>query len=64
VSEEIISNIRQAVVANHGLQVHDILLLRVGTIPKTSSGKIQRYACSKGFLEKTLTLIYNDPHSL
>jgi acyl-CoA synthetase (AMP-forming)/AMP-acid ligase II len=59
VYEEIISNIRQAVAANHGLQVHDILLLRVGTIPKTSSGKIQRYACRKGFVEKTLTLIYN-----
>jgi acyl-CoA synthetase (AMP-forming)/AMP-acid ligase II len=64
VYEEIISNIRQAVVANHGLQVHNILLLRIGTIPKTSSGKIQRYACRKGFIEKTLTLIYNDPRSL
>jgi acyl-CoA synthetase (AMP-forming)/AMP-acid ligase II len=55
---EIINNIRQAVVKNHGLQVHKILLLRVGTIPKTSSGKIQRFACRKGFLEDSLTLVY------
>ncbi|ACK71148.1 AMP-dependent synthetase and ligase [Gloeothece citriformis PCC 7424] len=56
--EAIIGNIQQAVVANHGLQVHQILLLRVGSIPKTSSGKIQRYACRQGFLEDTLTVIY------
>jgi acyl-CoA synthetase (AMP-forming)/AMP-acid ligase II len=56
---EIINDIRQAVVKNHGLQVHKILLLRIGTIPKTSSGKIQRFACRKGFLENSLTLVYN-----
>jgi acyl-CoA synthetase (AMP-forming)/AMP-acid ligase II len=59
VYDEIVSAIRQAVVADHGLQVHAILLLRVGTIPKTSSGKLQRYACRKGFIEKTLTTVYS-----
>jgi acyl-CoA synthetase (AMP-forming)/AMP-acid ligase II len=54
---EIVNDIRQAVVKNHGLQVHKVLLLRIGTIPKTSSGKIQRFACRKGFLENSLTLV-------
>ena len=59
--EEIINNIRQAVNRNHGLQVHEVWLLRFGSIPKTSSGKIQRYACKKSFLEGlggSLTVVY------
>jgi acyl-CoA synthetase (AMP-forming)/AMP-acid ligase II len=55
---EIVNNIRQAVVKNQGLQVHKVLLLRIGTIPKTSSGKIQRFACRKGFLENSLNLVH------
>lgn len=55
---EIINDIRQAVVKNHGLQVHKVLLLRVGTIPKTSSGKIQRFACRQGFLENSLNIVH------
>jgi acyl-CoA synthetase (AMP-forming)/AMP-acid ligase II len=58
--EDVINAIRQAIATNHGSQVHAVLLLRVGTIPKTSSGKIQRYACRQGFLESTLTVVY--PH--
>lgn len=59
VFEEIISNIRQNVARNHGLQVHQIVLIRFGTIPRTSSGKIQRYACQNAFLEGTLNIIYD-----
>jgi acyl-CoA synthetase (AMP-forming)/AMP-acid ligase II len=57
--EEVVNKIRQAVSRNHGLQVYAVCLIRFGTIPKTSSGKIQRYACRKGFLERTLNVIYN-----
>lgn len=56
--ETVVGNIRQSVTAHHGLQVHAVLLLRVGSIPKTSSGKIQRYACRKGFLDGSLTVVY------
>ena len=34
--------IRMAVVAEHELTIHDIVLIRTGTIPKTTSGKIRR----------------------
>lgn len=36
--------LRQAVAALHEVQVHDVLFLKPGAIPKTSSGKIQRRA--------------------
>ncbi|CCQ58245.1 fatty acyl-AMP ligase [Crocosphaera watsonii] len=55
--DEIITSIKKAVSTHHGLQVHHISLLRVGTIPKTSSGKIQRHACRQGFLDNTLTVV-------
>ncbi|WP_416336925.1 fatty acyl-AMP ligase [Crocosphaera sp. UHCC 0190] len=59
VFETIVRSIKQAIAKHHGLQVNRVLLLRVGTIPKTSSGKIQRYACRQGFLEETLNIIYD-----
>ncbi len=48
--EEVKKAIRQAVAENHDLRVHAVLLIQTGTIPKTSSGKIQRQACGASFL--------------
>ena len=42
--------IRQAVAENHDLRVHDVVLVRPMTIPKTSSGKLQRLACRASLL--------------
>ncbi len=56
--EAVVGHIRQAVTANHGLQVYVVVLLRVGSIPQTSSGKIQRYACRTGFLNGSLNVVY------
>ncbi|BAY66407.1 amino acid adenylation [Calothrix brevissima NIES-22] len=55
--DEVINSIRQAVVEEHELQVYGVLLLKTGTIPKTSSGKIQRYACRAGFLHDSLDIV-------
>lgn len=52
--EEIIRDVRQAVVQQHNLQIHQILLVKNGTIPLTSSGKIQRNLCQKMFLDNQL----------
>jgi acyl-CoA synthetase (AMP-forming)/AMP-acid ligase II len=57
--EQVVNSIRQEVTRNHGLQVHAVCLLRFGTIPKTSSGKIRRSACRQSFLERTLNLVYD-----
>ncbi len=55
--EAVTQAIRQAVIQHHGLQPHAVLLLRTNSIPKTSSGKIQRYACRNGFLEDSLRVV-------
>ncbi|MCX7594686.1 MAG: AMP-binding protein, partial [Fischerella sp.] len=56
-TEEVIATIRQAVVEEHELQVYALLLLKPGSIPKTSSGKIQRHACRTSFLAGNLESI-------
>ena len=46
--------IRLAVAAESGLRVSDVVLLRSGTIPKTSSGKVQRHLCRQQYLDREL----------
>jgi hypothetical protein len=46
--------VRDAVAREHNLALFDIVLLKPGTISKTSSGKIQRHACKAGFLAENL----------
>jgi acyl transferase domain-containing protein/acyl-CoA synthetase (AMP-forming)/AMP-acid ligase II/pimeloyl-ACP methyl ester carboxylesterase len=56
-TEEVTKAIRTAIAQNHELQTHAIVLLKTGSIPKTSSGKIQRHACKAGYLEGTLNVV-------
>ena len=53
-SEEVIATIRNAISEVHGLRVHRVELVRPGTIPKTTSGKIQRQASKRGMLAGAL----------
>jgi natural product biosynthesis luciferase-like monooxygenase protein len=53
----VIGAIRQAVVEQHELQPYTIVLIKPGSIPKTSSGKIQRYVCRNIFLESQLEIL-------
>jgi 8-amino-7-oxononanoate synthase len=46
----VLDAVRGAVLDEHGLALDVIVLVRCGTIPKTSSGKIQRHACRAAFL--------------
>src|SRR6185369_14726681 len=54
---EVIGAIRQAVAEEFELQVHAVALLKPGSLPKTSSGKIQRHACRAGFLKDELVAL-------
>jgi len=54
---EVASAMRQALSEVHELQIHAIVLVKPGRIPKTSSGKIQRYACRESFLNGSLDAI-------
>ena len=49
-SDRVIRLINQAVTAQHGLDIHTTVLVKSGTVPKTSSGKIQRRTCRQNFL--------------
>ncbi|HZF13817.1 MAG TPA: amino acid adenylation domain-containing protein, partial [Thermoanaerobaculia bacterium] len=42
--------VRRAIAFEHGVRVADVTLLRAGTIPKTSSGKIRRRECRARYL--------------
>ncbi|MBW4457030.1 MAG: AMP-binding protein [Nostoc indistinguendum CM1-VF10] len=54
---EVVGAIRQAVSEQHELQVYAVVLLKTASIPKTSSGKIQRHACRIGFLNRSLDVV-------
>ena len=47
---ELTQVIRREIAKNHDLKTYKILLLKPGSLPKTSSGKIQRHACRTDFL--------------
>jgi acyl-CoA synthetase (AMP-forming)/AMP-acid ligase II len=49
--------IRRAVAESHGVEVHAVRLLRPGSIPKTSSGKLRRLACRDAYLAGTLDVV-------
>ncbi len=57
--DAIAKNIIQAVGEEHELQVHTVLLLKTGSIPKTSSGKIRRRACRASFIAGDLNIIWD-----
>jgi acyl-CoA synthetase (AMP-forming)/AMP-acid ligase II len=58
--KQVIGDIYQALSSQHGLQVHEVVLIKTGTIPKTSSAKIQRYLCRAKFLEGKLARLGED----
>lgn len=58
--EEVAEAIQEAVVKNHAITAGRILLVRPGTVPKTSSGKLQRTHCRKMLLSGEIgSVIYS-----
>src|SRR5581483_7443168 len=53
------SSIRQAVADQHELQTYAVQLIKTSSLPKTSSGKVQRRASREGFLDGTLAAVYS-----
>ena len=56
--DEVAKAIRQAIWHALELEVYGVVLLKTGSIPKTSSGKIQRLSCQAGFLAGNLDVLY------
>ncbi|MBI4863290.1 MAG: fatty acyl-AMP ligase [Candidatus Riflebacteria bacterium] len=55
VASEIVPAVREGISARHGLQLHALVLIAHGTIPKTSSGKVQRRRCRDLFIHDGLS---------
>ena len=56
-AEEVIGAIRLAVGEQNMANVFAVALLKTGSIPKTTSGKIQRRTCQKMFLDGSLNTV-------
>ncbi|HLO87423.1 MAG TPA: condensation domain-containing protein [Nostocaceae cyanobacterium] len=57
--EEVVAAIRQAVSQEFAVQVYAVVLIKPGSLPKTSSGKVQRRTTKAQFLSGTLNVIYS-----
>ncbi|MGC1376181.1 MAG: HAD-IIIC family phosphatase [Anaerolineales bacterium] len=55
--DEVAQAVRQAVSETHELQTYAVVLLRPMSVPKTSSGKIQRHLCRARFLDGSLEVV-------
>ncbi|GHO97478.1 non-ribosomal peptide synthetase [Reticulibacter mediterranei] len=57
--KKLVKCIREGIAEEHGIHAYAVLILKPGRIPKTSSGKVQRYLCHQGFLDGSLPLLYS-----
>lgn len=55
--DHVATGISRTVAEHHEIQVHAVVLIKPGTIPKTSSGKVQRHLCRTKFLSQDLEAI-------
>ncbi|GLU50155.1 AMP-binding protein [Nocardiopsis ansamitocini] len=60
-AEAVVEAVREAVVAEHGLALHDVVLVRRGAIPRTTSGKIRRGSCRHRWMERSLPTVSASP---
>jgi len=58
-TKKLLKQVRAAVSEEHEIYLSELVLLKTGTIHKTSSGKIQRQTCRAAYLNGTLDLWLN-----
>jgi len=56
--EQISHSIREAILSTHDVVLDGVVLVRAGSVPKTTSGKIQRHACKAQFVAGELTVLH------
>ena len=49
--------VRQAVAQEHEIQVYEVVLIRTGSLLRTTSGKVQRRACRTSYLAGSLAIV-------
>ena len=55
--EKVIAAIREAILLEYGISVHTVALLRHGTIPRTTSGKVRHSTARELFLAGALAVV-------
>ncbi|GAA0416160.1 amino acid adenylation domain-containing protein [Streptomyces luteireticuli] len=53
----IAARVRQAIATRHGIEVHRMVFLPKGAVPKTTSGKVRRQHCRQSYLDGELPVI-------
>jgi acyl-CoA synthetase (AMP-forming)/AMP-acid ligase II/aryl carrier-like protein len=56
-SDMVFERICRSVAVNHGIEIYAVTLIKHGTIPRTTSGKIQRQSCRSEYLAGNLNVI-------
>ncbi|ALU89427.1 polyketide synthase [Herbaspirillum rubrisubalbicans M1] len=57
---DLAATIRQTVAQEHQLSAHAIILIRKGTLPRTTSGKIRRRTVRQSYLARELVVLHED----
>jgi acyl-CoA synthetase (AMP-forming)/AMP-acid ligase II len=55
-AHDLVESVRKAVVAEHELMISEVVLIRTGTLPKTSSGKVRRRHTRQLYVDGNLEL--------
>lgn len=55
--EELAATVREAIASAHGLLVTDVVFIKPGTLPRTSSGKVRRSLCRAMFESKKFEIL-------
>jgi FkbH-like protein len=58
--EGIVSRVRGAVTERHGFSLQTVCFVKAGTLPRTSSGKLQRAKARDAYLSKEMPLVHED----
>ncbi|MBQ9873446.1 MAG: aminotransferase class I/II-fold pyridoxal phosphate-dependent enzyme [Thermoguttaceae bacterium] len=53
----VFEKIREAIAMEHEIPINAIVLIKPGSLPKTSSGKVQRHECRAGYLNGSLNVV-------
>jgi 8-amino-7-oxononanoate synthase len=56
-AEAVIEAIRQSVSREHEIQAYAVVLLKTSSLPKTTSGKVQRHLCREHFIQGSLKVV-------
>jgi acyl-CoA synthetase (AMP-forming)/AMP-acid ligase II len=54
---EVANAVRRSVTQQHQISPYAIVLIKTGSLPKTSSGKVKRYICREDFLANRLVVV-------